>query len=139
MNFKDYFSRLAANDASFRPRYPPSLFDYLAQSCRQRQCAWDCACGSGQATLDLAARFACVIAADASAAQIAAALPHPHVRYRVASAAASALDSASVDIVTAAQALHWFELAPFDAEVERVLRPRGVLAVWTYGVVHVAG
>jgi SAM-dependent methyltransferase len=139
MNFKDYFSRLAANYASFRPRYPPSPFDYLAQSCRQRECAWDCACGSGQATLDLAARFACVIATDASAAQIAAAPPHPHVRYRVASAAASALDSASVDIVTAAQALQWFELAPFYAEVERVLRPRGVLAVWTYGVVHVAG
>jgi SAM-dependent methyltransferase len=139
MNFKDHFSRLAANYASFRPRYPPSLFDYLAQSCRQRECAWDCACGSGQATLDLAARLACVIATDASAAQVAAAPPHPHVRYRVASAAASGLGSASVDIVTVAQALHWFELAPFYAEVERVLRPGGVLAVWTYGVVHVAG
>jgi ubiquinone/menaquinone biosynthesis C-methylase UbiE len=57
----------------------------------------------------------------------------------VASAAACGLDSASVDIVTVAQALHWFELAPFYAEVERVLRPRGVRAVWTYGVVHVAG
>jgi SAM-dependent methyltransferase len=139
MNFKDHFSRLAANYASFRPRYPPALFDYLAQSCRQRECAWDCACGSGQATLDLAARFACVIATDASGAQIAAAPPHPHVRYRVASAAACGLDSASVDIVTVAQALHWFEFAPFYAEVEPVLRPGGVLAVWTYGVVHVAG
>jgi SAM-dependent methyltransferase len=131
MNFKDHFSRLAANYASFRSRYPPALFDYLAQSCRQRECAWDCACGSGPATLDLAACCACVIATDASGAQIAAAPPppDPHVRYRVASA----------DIVTVAQALHWFELAPFYAEVEHVLRPAGVLAVWTYGVVHVAG
>jgi len=139
MSFKDHFSRLAADYASFRPRYPPALFDYLAQSCRLRECAWDCACGSGQATVDLAARFDAVIATDASAAQIAAAPPHPNVRYRVASAEASGLDSSSVDIVTVAQALHWFELAPFYAGVERVLRPRGVLAAWTYGVVHVEG
>jgi SAM-dependent methyltransferase len=139
IDFKDHFSRLAANYASFRPRYPAALFDFLAQSCRQRDCAWDCACGSGQATMDLAARFAVVIATDASAAQVAAARPHSNVRYRVASAEASGLDSSSVDIVTVAQALHWFELAAFYAEVERVLRPAGVLAVWTYNVAHVAG
>ena len=78
MSFKDHFASLAANYASFRPRYPSSLFDYLAQSSPRRECAWDCACGSGHATLDLAARFAAVIATDASAAQVAAAPPHPH-------------------------------------------------------------
>jgi SAM-dependent methyltransferase len=139
IDFKDHFSRLASTYASFRPRYPAALFDYLAQSCRQRDCAWDCACGSGQATRDLAARFATVIATDASAAQVAVAAPHANVLYRVASAEASGLDPSSVDIVTVAQALHWFQLAPFYAEVERVLRPGGVLAAWTYGVVHVAG
>jgi SAM-dependent methyltransferase len=138
MSFKDHFSSLAANYASFRPRYPPALFDYLAQSCRRRDCAWDCACGSGQATLDLAARFAAVIATDASAAQVAAAPPHPHVRYHVATAEVSGLEAASVDIITVAQALHWFDLAPFYAEAERVLKAAGVLAAWTYGVVHVA-
>jgi SAM-dependent methyltransferase len=139
MQFKDHFSPLATNYASFRPRYPPALFDCLAQACRHRECAWDCACGSGQATLALAARFAAVIATDASAAQVSAAPAHPNVRYRVAFAEASGLDLASIDIVTVAQALHWFALAPFYAEVERVLRPRGVLAAWTYGVVHVHG
>jgi SAM-dependent methyltransferase len=138
VTFKDHFSRLAAAYASFRPRYPPALFDYLAQSCPQRKLAWDCACGSGQATLDLAARFAAVLATDASAAQLAAASPHPNVQYRVADAATSGLTAASVDLVTVAQALHWFELAPFYAEVERVLCARGVLAAWTYGVLHVA-
>ena len=71
MNFKDHFSRLAAHYASFRPRYPPALFDYLEECCPRRDCAWDCACGSGQATLALATRFAAVIATDASAAQLA--------------------------------------------------------------------
>jgi SAM-dependent methyltransferase len=139
MTFKDHFSRLAATYASFRPRYPAALFDYLAQSCRQHESAWDCACGSGQATLDLAQRFDAVLATDASAAQLAAAPPHSKVRYRVAPAEESGLEATSVDIVTVAQALHWFDLAPFYAEVERVLRPRGVLAAWTYGVLHVAG
>jgi SAM-dependent methyltransferase len=139
MTFKDHFSCLAATYASFRPRYPPALFDYLAQSCPQRELAWDCACGSGQATLDLAQRFDAVLATDASAAQLASAPPHARVRYRVAPAEESGLEATSVDIVTVAQALHWFELAPFYAEVDRVLRSDGVLAAWTYGVLHVAG
>jgi SAM-dependent methyltransferase len=137
--FKDHFSRLAATYASFRPRYPCTLFDYLARCCRQRELAWDCACGSGQATVDLAQRFDAVIATDASRAQLAAAPPHPKIRYRVASAEASGLEPSSADLVSVAQALHWFELAPFYAEVERVLRPRGVLAAFTYGDLHVAG
>lgn len=139
VTFKDHFSRLAATYASFRPRYPPALFDYLVESCRRHELAWDCACGSGQASLDLAARFDAVLATDASAAQVASAPPHPKVRYRVAPAEDSGLHAACADIVTVAQALHWFELGPFYAEVERVLRPRGVLAAWTYGVMHVAG
>jgi len=139
MTFKDHFSRIAATYASFRPRYPPALFDYLARSCRQHELAWDCACGSGQATRDLAQRFDAVLATDASAAQLASAPPLANVRYCVAPAEDSGLAASSVDLVTVAQALHWFELAPFYAEVERVLRRAGVLAVWTYGVLHVAG
>jgi SAM-dependent methyltransferase len=139
MTFKDHFSRLAASYASFRPRYPAALFDYLVQTCRRHELAWDCACGSGQATLDLAERFDAVLATDASAAQLAAAPAHANVRYRLAPAAQSGLESACVDIVTVAQALHWFDLEPFYAEVDRVLRPAGVLAAWTYGVPHVAG
>jgi SAM-dependent methyltransferase len=139
MTFKDHFSRLAATYANFRPRYPSALFDYLANLCRQHELAWDCACGSGQATLDLAQRFAAVLATDASAAQLAAAPPRSNVRYREARADGSGLEAQCADLVIVAQALHWFELAPFYAEVERVLRPQGVLAAWTYGVLHVAG
>jgi SAM-dependent methyltransferase len=73
-----------------------------------------------------------VIATDASDAQIAHATPHPQVTYRVAPAERSGLDDASVDLVTAAQAVHWFDRPLFWAEARRVLRPRGVIAVWTY-------
>jgi len=139
MSFKDHFSRLAAQYSAFRPAYPPAIFDYLAQLCRDRQSAWDCACGTGQATLALAERFDAVIATDASAQQVAAAHTRPNVTYRVAPAQESGIESQSVDLVTVAQALHWFDLDPFYGEVQRVLKPSGVLAVWTYGPLQVDG
>jgi SAM-dependent methyltransferase len=54
------------------------------------------------------------------------------VDYRVAPAEASGLAAASVDLVTVAQALHWFRLDDFYAELRRVLVPGGALCVWSY-------
>jgi SAM-dependent methyltransferase len=135
--FEDHFSPLATVYAAFRPQYPPALFDWLAASCRARARAWDCACGSGQATAALAERFGEVVATDASAAQIAAAAPHPRITYRVARAEASGIDAASVDLIGVAQALHWFDLESFYAEARRVARPGAILAAWSYGVMRV--
>ena len=134
MTFKDHFSRLAAQYAEFRPKYPGALFDLLARLAPSRLRAWDCACGSGQATLDLAERFESVIATDGSEQQIAAAKAHARVTYRVARAEASGLDDGSIDVITVAQGLHWFDRPAFYEEVRRVLRPAGVLGVWTYGI-----
>lgn len=134
MKFKDHFSRLAAQYAEFRPHYPGALFDFLAKVAPSRKNAWDCACGSGQATLDLGERFDTVIGTDASAQQIAAARPHPRVTYAVARAEESGLESDSLDLVTVAQSLHWFDRQQFYAEAKRVLHAGGVLAVWTYAV-----
>lgn len=132
--FADHFSGVAATYAGFRPTYPPALFAWLARQTPGRQLAWDCAAGSGQASIDLAGHFDHVVATDASAEQIAAAAPHPRIAYRVAPAEASGLADASVDLITVAQALHWFDLDRFYAEARRVLKPSGILAVWTYGV-----
>jgi SAM-dependent methyltransferase len=131
---RDHFSVVAGQYATFRPRYPAVLFEWLARSAPRRERAWDCACGSGQASLDLAAHFAEVIGTDLSEAQISQATPHPRIHYRVATAEQSGLDPASCDLVTVAQALHWLDLPRFYAEVRRVLRPDGLLAVWCYGV-----
>jgi SAM-dependent methyltransferase len=73
-----------------------------------------------------------VIATDASDAQIRSAQPIDGVTFRVARAESSNLPAASVDLVTVAQALHWFDVAAFFREVERVLAPGGVLAFWCY-------
>lgn len=133
MSFQDCFSGHAADYARYRPGYPEELFHWLAQAAPDRDAAWDCATGNGQAALALAGHFHLVHATDASAQQLAAAPPHPGVRYALAPAEASGLADASVALVTVAQALHWFELDRFYAEVRRVLRPGGLLAAWCYG------
>lgn len=132
--FSDHFSAVSADYASFRPQYPADLFSWLAGLTPGRKLVWDCAAGSGQATLALAEHFDRVVATDASLAQIAAACPHPAVEYRVANAEASCLPDCSVELITVAQALHWFDLEKFYAEAQRVLMPGGILAVWCYGI-----
>jgi ubiquinone/menaquinone biosynthesis C-methylase UbiE len=131
-SYLDQFSAVAGEYASHRPSYPDALFTYLGSQCPGHELAWDCGAGSGQATLPLIRSFRRVVATDASAAMLAHAPRHPAIEYRVAPAHSSGLDSASVDLVTVAQALHWFDVEPFYAEVERVLVPGGVLAAWTY-------
>jgi SAM-dependent methyltransferase len=130
--FADHFSAEAAGYAAFRPTYPPELFALLADLCRRNDVAWDCATGNGQAAVGLAEHFARVVATDASERQIAEARAHPRVEYRVTPAERSGLEAQSVELVTVAQALHWFRLDPFYAEVRRVLRPQGLLAAWCY-------
>ncbi len=132
--FHDHFSNVASRYAEFRPRYPAALFDWLATLVPQSAVVWDCASGNGQASVDLAERFACVVATDASAEQIASAKPHPKIEFRVAPAEQSGLADESVGLITVAQALHWFDRDRFYGEVRRVLKPGGVLAVWAYGV-----
>ena len=130
--FKDHFSASAAGYATFRPKYPPELFDFVAALPERRRVAWDCATGNGQAALPLAERFERVVATDASAEQIAHATPHPRISYGVGLADESGLDGESVDLVTVAQALHWLPHERFFAEVRRVVIEAGVLAVWCY-------
>jgi SAM-dependent methyltransferase len=133
-SFADHFSGVAEGYASHRPQYPPALFEYLAGLTANHALAWDCAAGSGQATMSLVPYFDRVVATDASAAQIATAPGHPKVAWHVALAERSGLADASVDLVTVAQAVHWFDLERFFAEVQRVLVPNGVVAVWSYGL-----
>lgn len=137
MSFRDHFSTIARGYAAYRPRYPGALVDYLADLAPARSLAWDCACGSGQATLDLAERFARVIATDASAAQIEQAPRHPRIEWRVAPAERSGLASGTIDLVIIAQALHWVDVDAFFGEARRVTKVHGVVAAWSYGNVRI--
>lgn len=94
--------------------------------------AWDCGCGSGQATQGLADHFDAVIATDPSGEQLTHAPPIPRTVWQQVSAEESGLPDASVDAVVIAQALHWFDLERFWPEVRRIVRPGGIVAAWSY-------
>lgn len=133
MSFRDHFSDASGAYAEFRPTYPEELFAWLAGLCKEHEAAWDCATGSGQAAAGLARHVKQVVATDASSEQIAHADGPSNVYFRVVSAEAGGLADDSTDLVTVAQAAHWFDLPRFYAEVKRVLKPGGVLALWGYG------
>jgi SAM-dependent methyltransferase len=131
---KDNFSAQAAQYALYRPEYPEALYAFLLQHVPARRAAWDCATGSGQAAAELSKHFGVVHATDLSAAMLAQAPALPNVRYAVCPAEQSALADDSVDLITVAQAYHWFRFDAFMAEARRVLRPGGLLAVWGYNL-----
>jgi SAM-dependent methyltransferase len=135
----DHFSAVAARYAEFRPHYPDALVDALADRSPACDLAWDVGCGNGQLSVALARRFARVIATDPSSAQLASAQPHDRVDYRCEPAEASTLADASADLVVVAQAAHWFDWPRFVAEVSRVARPSGLVALVVYGNVSGPG
>lgn len=136
--FNDHFSDGSAEYAENRPGYPDVLYRFLAEQCANQRLALDCATGNGQAAIGLSAYFDHIIATDASEEQIAAAISNPKIDYRVATAEHSGLAANSVDLITVAQALHWFDQARFFAEAERVLHPGGLLASWCYAICRVS-
>ncbi|CAN5149766.1 class I SAM-dependent methyltransferase [soil metagenome] len=135
--FKDHFSGHAAAYAAARPRYPRSLFAWLAAEAPARSTVWDCATGNGQAAVSLAEYFDVVHATDASREQIDHALLREKIRYGVAAAEASGLPGNSLDAITVAQAAHWFDLPAFYAEARRTLKDQGLLAMWGYGLTRI--
>ena len=133
-DFEDHFSNHSEQYAQYRPQYPDEIYAYLASIAPGHSLTWDCGTGNGQAALGLAKYFDKVHATDASAGQISAAYPHDKIEYRVEPAEHISLPNSSVDLVTVAVAIHWFNFDEFYREVKRVLKPKGVIAAWTYNL-----
>lgn len=136
--FKDHFSDHALQYAAARPHYPDALIDHVSSQATAHDLAWDVATGNGQAAIGLARHFAEVHASDASIDQIRAAEPCPGVCFACEPAEHCSLPDHSVDLITVAQAAHWFDHDRFYAEVRRVARPGALLAIWCYGVHRVS-
>ena len=137
MSFKDHFSGHASLYAKYRPDYPPDLYAYLATLTLRHEYALDCATGSGQAAIGLAPYFDHVIATDGSVSQLQHAIAHPRVCYVANVAEQPAFRDQSFDLISVAQAAHWFDHEQFFAGVRRVLRAEGALAIWTYGLTRI--
>lgn len=129
----DHYGGHAKDYARYRPTYPETLFEQILAHSSARDIAWDCGTGNGQVAGRLVQDFDRVVATDISQRQLDHAQPHERVVYRCCPAQQSGLTPNSVDLVCVATAVHWFDQNSFYKEVERVLKPGGVLAVWTYG------
>lgn len=136
-HFKDHFSTQSAGYSKFRPDYPKTMYQYLSDTAQGHDMLWDCATGTGQAARGLSSHFTDVVATDASEKQVAEAIGPDNVYFRVATAENSGLAPASVDLVTVAQALHWFAGEGFYREVKRVLKKNGIIAVWSYNLLRI--
>ncbi len=134
----DRFSAQASLYARYRINYPPELYAWLLPQVPGRQRAWDCATGNGQVAAVLAAHFTHVEATDISTAQLQQAPALLNVTYQQAPAEHTPFAAVSFDLVTVAQAMHWFDVETFNQEVRRVLQPGGVVAEWGYGLVQVS-
>lgn len=134
---KDLFSSHSQHYQEARPRYLYAVVQEILQHVPSCSFAWDCGAGSGQFTQLLAPYFDAVVATDISEAQLKQAPYFENVSYQVQQAEKTTLLAQSVDLITVAQAVHWFNFDAFYAEVSRVLKPSGVLAVVGYGLIHV--
>lgn len=132
-SYNDHFSKQSDIYQKYRPTYPAKLFEYLSSLTKEHRLVWDCGTGNGQAAIGLAKHYNQIYATDLSKQQLQNASPHKRIKYKVEKAEHSSLDNSSVDLVTVAQALHWFNFNTFYPEVNRVLKPNGVFAAWTYG------
>jgi ubiquinone/menaquinone biosynthesis C-methylase UbiE len=130
--FKDLFSTQSLVYSQFRPGYSDELFDDLQTLTEGHSQAWDAGTGNGQAAQKLIKHFDHVIATDPSEKQIAQAMQNSKITYLVEPAEKTSIKNESVDLITVAQAFHWFKQPEFFAEVKRVAKPNAVLALWCY-------
>ncbi len=134
---KDNFSAGSANYATFRPGSPKVLYDFLLQQVGRFDTAWDVGTGNGQVAGILAEHFTTVYATDVSAKQLESAAQKENIIYREERAEHSSLPDASVDLITVAQAFHWFDFEAFYKEAKRVSKPGALLSIWTYNLLSI--
>ena len=129
---KDLFSKQSESYAKFRPSYPREVFDFLLSQVKEKAMAWDCATGNGQVAVALAEHFRSVYATDISEEQVSKAIQKTNLIYKIEPAEKTSFDDSVFDLITVAQAIHWFDFEKFYNEVKRTLKPDGIIAVIGY-------
>jgi SAM-dependent methyltransferase len=135
---KDRFSDNSKQYAKFRPTYPQSLYDFVFQFVKYKQVAWDCGTGNGQVAQVLAQHFTQVYASDISQKQLDEAVQMPHIQYICCNEKQTPFEDSSVDLVTVAQAVHWFDFDLFYSEIRRVAKKGSVIAIWGYNLLKIS-
>lgn len=135
---KDNFSSQSEVYAQYRPGYPAELFEYILGFVKQKELAWDCGTGNGQSAAELSGHFKKIFATDISRKQLDHAVKKENIIYALEPAEKTSLTDGSVDLITVAQAIHWFRFEEFYEEVRRVAKPGAALAVWTYSLLRIS-
>lgn len=143
--FRAYTAAQGQNYSVVRPGYTPELFkfiiDHHTSTGGQLDTVVDVGCGPGQATKDLAPFFKNAIGLDPSEGMIDTARASAEseklpIRFEVSTAETLGIDleppisDGSVDLLTAATAAHWFDMAGFWQAASRILKPGGTVAIW---------
>lgn len=135
---KDNFSTQSDQYAKYRPVYPEAFFDYLNSIVTSKKSAWDCGTGNGQVARELAKTFDNVEGSDISSQQLENAFCADNIHYSVQSAENTDFAADQFDLITVAQAIHWFDFDKFYAEVRRTAKDNALLVVMGYGRVEVS-
>ena len=125
------FNDRAADYVQYRPSYPRAAVDAILDGLAppERLIAADIGAGTGISARLLGDRSVRVIAVEPGEAMRAAAAPHEKVRWTAGRAEGIGLMPASVDLVLCAQSFHWFEPQQALAELARILKPGGRIAI----------
>lgn len=132
---KDLFSKQTFSYAKYRPTYPRELFEYIMGFVKSKGTAWDCGTGNGQAATVLAEYFQHVKATDISEKQLAAATIKANIEYSVSAAEHTPFKDNIFDLITVAQAYHWFNFTAFEKEARRVGKPGSLVSIWGYNLI----
>lgn len=134
---KDNFSTQSKQYAQFRPTYPKAFYDFIFSEISTTDTAWDCATGNGQVAVELAKTFKHVYATDISENQLANAPQKENITYQIEQAEDSSFKDQSFDLITVAQAIHWFKFDAFFATVKRTLKPDGLFVAVGYDLMKI--
>ncbi|GAA4322790.1 class I SAM-dependent methyltransferase [Pontixanthobacter gangjinensis] len=131
---KDNFSTRSGAYRKFRPEYPQEVYEFIQKHLKASELAWDCGTGNGQVAGKLAEFFGRVEATDISKNQIAHAVKRPNINYSIQAAENTSFPNNVFDLLTTAQAFHWFDFDQFYSEVQRCLKPNALIAILGYGL-----
>ncbi|MDQ6478431.1 class I SAM-dependent methyltransferase [Dyadobacter sp. LHD-138] len=134
---KDNFSKQSRAYSVFRPTYPDEAISFILSQVPNKTAAWDCGTGNGQLAARLSDFFQHVYATDISENQIANAVRKNNITYQIVSAEEALFPENSFDLITVAQAIHWFDFDKFYERVRTTLKPNGILAVIGYNLMQI--
>ncbi|WP_159468181.1 class I SAM-dependent methyltransferase [Dyadobacter sp. 3J3] len=134
---KDNFSNHSKQYSVFRPTYPDEAIEFILNLVNNKTNVWDCGTGNGQLAAKLSPFFQHIYATDISENQITNAVKKDNISYKVVAAENVIFEQNFFDLITVAQAIHWFDFEKFYEKVYLTLKPNGIIAIIGYNLMKI--